>query len=127
MNALDWLKQLVVNLVKFFIKVLSLIIETLEGKPQVSGTVLRSLMVSINDDGLVFIKSVNGIPLEKYRRNNRPLDTDDKNDSTEPKALMQAFSAPQPLGGCFVCARNVDGVIVYDIVPPDHVCSEIPL
>ena len=125
MKALDWLKQLIVNIVKFFIKILSCIVDALEDKPQIKGTVLKSLMISINDDGLIFLKSVNGIPLEKYRRNTRPTETDDKNDPTQANIAMRALSAPQPLGGCFVCARSVDGIIVYDIVPPDHVCDDI--
>jgi len=108
-SLLDWVKKVIIGIAKFFIAIFSLIIETLDPDSKPKGHPLKRVSISINPEGQIVLKSVNGIPFEEFygkspfHAERRQGPSTQSHDESKP---VVAFSLVQIGGQCYEIESN---------------------
>lgn len=95
-----WVKKSIASVAKFFIAILSCIVEAMEPDQSTDdsigkGHLIKSAVISINDDGLIFLRAVNGIAWNKYRQKIPPVSADCQPDTGQGDIETMQFAASQ--------------------------------
>jgi hypothetical protein len=123
-EAFYWVKKCIASVAKFLIAILSCIVDAMEpdqssGDSTGEGHLIKSAVISINNDGLIFLKAVNGVVWHKYRQKIPPLNADSERDAGQGSTETMQFAASQitQIGSdCYLIKPYQGG----------HTCTPVP-
>lgn len=123
-EVLYWVKKSIASVAKFFIAIFSCIVDAMESgqspdDPIGEGHVIKSAVISINEDGLIFLRAVNGVVWKKYRQKIPPVNADCQADTGHGGAETMQFAASQitQIGSdCYLIKPYQGG----------HTCTPVP-
>jgi hypothetical protein len=118
MNALFyWVKRIIVGIAKFFIAICSGIINALEPDTGPKGHPLKHLSISINSEGQITLKGVNGIPFNEFYEKSpfhTQVGSNQSTDSNGENKPMVAMNLIQIGGQCYeVRSDNAGGLTCF--------------